>query len=220
MPISRKSLLCILLLVASLAGLAAESMGLQFLQSLAVPGLSQIRSGRGYGYGMLASELGIISTLLYLDAEQDLKTQDYFEYALKYAHIQNRDYPDQYYRDLSRYDSSGFEAGGYNSQVRADAMQLYPNDPLAQQQYIDSNAYPDDYAWSWDSTPNRSAYSKIRVQTQNLRDYGKMALGVLIVNHLISGIDVLRYNAAERRRSQVYLDIRGNTPLLNLCVEW
>lgn len=213
--------LCLLLLLLGVThtSLSAESKGLAFLQSLAVPGLNQIRSHRNYGYAMLSAEVGIISGLLYLGEERELKQQEYFEYAYQHAHIQPRSYPDQYFRDLSRYNSSGFEAGGYNAQVRETAMQMYPNDTVQQQLYIDANAYPADYAWAWDSTEYRSAYSKVRVQAQDLRDYSKLALGVLIVNHLISGIDALRYNSS-KVKTHTYLDLQNGHPRLNLCLEW
>lgn len=207
----------LILIISSL--LAAESKGWQLVQSLAVPGLSQVRSGRNYGYAMLAGEVGIISTLLYLGAEKDLKIQEYYEYAMKYAHIQPGDYADQYWRDLSRYSSSGYDAGGYNAGVLQDAIQLHPNDPALQQTYIDEHIYPDDYAWNWDSADNRADYSKIRIHTQDLRDYASMVTGVLIVNHLISGIDVMRMISA-KSRSQVYMDIKDRSPMLMLNVQW
>ncbi|MBW6513381.1 MAG: hypothetical protein K0B87_01330 [Candidatus Syntrophosphaera sp.] len=207
----------LILVISSL--LAAESKGWQLVQSLAVPGLSQVRAGRNYGYAMLAAEAGIISTLLYLNAEKVLKTQEYYEYALKYAHIQPGDYPDQYWRDLSRYSSSGYDAGGYNAGVLQDAVQLYPNDPVLQQAYIDANIYTDAYAWNWDSVDNRAAYSKVRIRTQDLRDYASMTVGVLIVNHLISGIDVLRF-VSEKSGSQVYMDVKDKSPMLMLKVDW
>lgn len=212
-----KLIVITLLLIILSVSLTAESRGLKFLQSLAVPGLSQVRSGRDYGYAMLAAEAGIISGIFFLNAEENLKAQEYYEYALKFAHIQPGDYPDQFFRDLSRYDSSGFEAGGYNADVRQTAMQLYPDDPIAQQIYIDENIYPEDYAWNWDSSESRGSYSEIRIQTQDLRDYASMAIGVLIVNHLISGIDAL---LQKPDNSQVYLDIKDRNPMLMLSLEW
>jgi hypothetical protein len=214
-----KRLIPLLLLLAAVTILPAENKGWKFLQSIAVPGLSQIRDGRHYGYAMLTSEVGIISSMLYLNTEEKLKTQEYYEYAIKYAHIGVGEYPDQYFRDLSRYSSSGYDAGGYNAQVRETAIQLFPYDTTSQQAYINEHAYTDGQSWNWDSVDNRSAYSKIRVQTQDLRDYSKLAVGVLIVNHLISGIDVLRL-ISESNRSQVYLDIKDKTPTVNLRVEW
>ncbi len=215
---TRYIFLPVLILILS-SSLAAESKGWQFVQSLAVPGLSQVRNGRNYGYAMLASEVGIISGLLFLNAEENLKAQEYYEYALKFAHIQPGDYANQYFRDLSRYDSSGFEAGGYNADVRQTAMQLYPDDPIAQQIYIDENIYPEDYAWNWDSSDHRGSYSEIRIQTQDLRDYGSIAIGILIVNHLISGLDVL-LQKPEDYKSRVYMEVKGKSPMLMLNLEW
>lgn len=219
MPAIMKKISVIAVILALAIGLGAESRGLRFLQSIAVPGLSQVRNGHGYGYAMLGAEAGIISTMLLLNAEKNLKMQEYHEYALKFAHISNESHPDQYYRDLSRYNSSGFEAGGYNAGVRQDAIALYPGDPAQQQAYIDANMYPDDLAWSWDSSQNRADYSKIRVRTQDLRDYGKMAVGVLIANHLISGVNAL-LSKQDIPESQVYFDIKGKSPMLMLNVQW
>lgn len=214
-----KRFLIIISIVLLTLTLSAQSKGLEFLKSLAVPGLSQVINGRAYGYGMMAAEVGIISGMFYINNERNLKARESYEFAIKNAHINPGTYSDQYFRNLSRFNSSGFEAGGYNARIRQTAMDLYPNDPVAQQQYIDTNAYGDDMAWNWDSPTLRGEYSKIRIKTQDLRDYGKIAVGVLILNHLVSGIDVLRY-FSETTRSQVYFDIQDQHPMLMLDVQW
>lgn len=219
MPAKIKYLVTLLLLLACGASLAAEGTGLQLVQSLVLPGLSQVRHGRNYGYGMLTAEAALISSLLYLNEEAQLKTQEYYEYALKYAHITPGDLADSYLRDLSKFNSSGYEAGGYNAWVRQEALRLFPQDPAQQQIYIDENIYLDDQAWNWDSVDNRGQYVQIRTEAQNMRDYRMLAVGVMIVNHLISGIDVLRYNAKDNK-AQVWLDIKDRRPMLMLGLEF
>lgn len=219
MPAKIKYLVTLLLLLACGAILAAEGTGLQLVQSLVLPGLSQVRHGRNYGYGMLTAEAALISSLLYLNEEAQLKTQEYYEYALKYAHITPGDHADSYLRDLSKFNSSGYEAGGYNAWVRQEALRLFPQDPAQQQIYIDENIYLDDQAWNWDSVDNRGQYVQIRTEAQNMRDYRMLAVGVMIVNHLISGIDVLRYNAKDNK-AQVWLDIKDRRPMLMLGLEF
>jgi len=209
----------LLVLLVLVSAMPAKSKGFEMLKSLAIPGFAQVTNGRSYGYAMMASEAGIISSMIYFNNEEKLKAREAYEYALKYAHINPGDYPDQYFRTLSRYNSSGFDAGGYNNEVRETAMQLYPGDPAAQQQYIDANAIPDDQAWNWDSTDIRGRYSKIRIQSQDMRDYGSIAVGVLILNHLVSGVDVLRF-FTEKARSQVYFDYRDHNPMLMLNIQW
>lgn len=199
------------------AGLSAQSKGGQFLKSLIVPGLSQVSEGRDYGYAMMLSEISIISGMVYLNSEERLKARESYEFALRYAHIRPGSYNESYFRDLSRYNSGGFDADGYNAKVRRDAMSLYPNNPVAQQQYIESNAYPEEMYWAWESPDLRAQYSKIRIKTQDLRDFGQIAVGVLILNHLISGIDVLRYHS-EDRRSQISVGLKGKQPILNISV--
>ena len=49
MPAKIKYLVTLLLLLAFGTTLMAESTGLQLVQSLVLPGLSQIRHGRNYG---------------------------------------------------------------------------------------------------------------------------------------------------------------------------
>ncbi|OQB07640.1 MAG: hypothetical protein BWY18_00261 [Candidatus Cloacimonetes bacterium ADurb.Bin211] len=220
MPNKSKLTISIIILILLLTvSLAAESRGLKVLKSMVVPGLTQIQDGRNYGYAMLSAEAGIISTLFYFNAEEDLRAQKYYEYAIKFAHIEPGKYDDQYFRNLSRYNSSGFEAGGYNAKIREEAIQLYPNDPIQQQIYIDEHCYPDEYSWNWDSLEHRRNYSKLRIQTRDLQNYGKLTMGVLIVNHIISGIDALRYTS-QKPNPQVYLDIKDNQPILMFTYKW
>lgn len=210
----KRLLIFLLMLILSFA-LFAQNRGLMFLGSLAVPGLSQISQGKDYGYVMLASEAAIISGMLYLNSEEKIAQREAYEFAIKYAHIEPGNYPQSYFRNLSRFNSGGFEADGYNAKILKEAMAQYPDDPVKQQEYINQNAYPEDIYWSWDSTSKRAAYSKIRIKASDMRDYSSAAVGVLILNHLISGIDVLRLTAANKR-SQMYMSLKGKNPLLNV----
>jgi len=205
----------ILLLLTLSCGLFAQPRGLMFLGSLAVPGLAQVSQGRSYGFAMLASEAAIIGGMMYANNEEKLAQREAYEFALKYAHIQPGAYSQVYFRDLSRFNSGGFEADGYNTKILKQAMELYPDDPDKQQEYLSEHAYPEELYWLWDSTAQRAAYSKIRIRASKMRDYSKAAVGVLIVNHIVSGIDALRISSPSKR-SQMYMSLRGKDPLLNI----
>lgn len=215
----KKNTIFLLLLIAISVGLSAQNRGVSFLKSAALPGLAQVSDGKSYGYAMMASEVAIIGSLLYFRNEEKLKNQEAYEYALKYAHISPGKHPQSYYLHLSRFNNGGFEADGYNTKIRKDAMSLYPHDPQMQQQYIDANAYPEDMYWSWESSSHRQSYSKIRASRRRMQDFGQIAVGTLLLNHLISSIDVLRYTS-EGRRAQVSMKMKGNTPLINLGVKF
>lgn len=190
-----------------------------FLKSVLVPGWGQLTQGNASGYAMLTAEAMFWSAKFYTDSEQTLRDRDSYEYALKYAHINPGKYSDQYYRDLTIYASSGYDAGGYNAMVRSKALEDYPYDPQLQQQYINENIYPNDLAWQWDSVQNKKKFSTKRKEILELQDQTKIITGLLIANHLVSGIDMLR----QRKRWHNATPSFGyykDTPTLNLMLNF
>jgi hypothetical protein len=212
-----KRFVMLLLCLAAVGGLWAQ--GKDFLFSLAVPGYSQISSGKNYGYAMLAAEAALIGTSYYLNSEANLLRDESYTYALKFAHITPGEYDTYFLKNLGKYNGSGFEADGYNATIRRDAQILYPDDPVAQQEYIDNHAYGDEHYWRWESASNRKDYNRMRNDALDLESYGKLVVGVIILNHLASGIDVLRSHAQERR-TQLSVDIRYNVPILKLSLKF
>jgi len=209
------TIICVLLAFA----LMADSRGWTIVQSLALPGLGQVRNDRSYGYAMLGAEVGVIGSMFFLSSERNLKDRESYDYALKYANLQPGSYPESFFFDLTKYYSSDFTTGGYNEMVRQEALRLYPTDPVAQQAYIDANGYDEDHYWKWESPANRSEYASMRHQMQNLQDYGKIAVGVLIVNHIISGMDALIFTRPVHK-PQAWLKVDNDTPLLMLSMEF
>ena len=49
----------------------------------------------------------------------------------------------------------------------------------------------DDYDWDWDSENNRKEYDKMRIISGVAKKYSKFAVGAMIVNRVVSMIDVL-----------------------------
>jgi len=214
-----KHLSLVLFALISVFPLAAQSRGVVFLRSLAVPGLSQVIDGRDYGYAMMTSEALIIGSMYFMTNESKVLKQDSYEYAIKFAHLNPGSYNSDFYNNLAKYESSGYDAGGYNAWVRKTAMEQFPYDPILQQEYIDTYSYGDDQYWAWDASTHRSEYNKLRNRSQDFKDYAMVATGVLILNHLVSGIDALRYNA-QANRSHVSFGLKDKTPLLQLSYTW
>jgi hypothetical protein len=189
------------------------------VKSILIPGWGQLSQGKSYGYVMLTSETLFWSTYFYSQTEQTLKDRASYEYALKFAHVNPGDYSSQYYRDLSKYNSSGFDAGGYNAMVRQTAIELFQYDPVAQQAYIDDNKYPDEMSWNWDSYTLRKKYSTQRKEILDLKDQAQVFTGLLIANHIISGIDMLRQR---KHWNNVHPSIQyyKDTPILHLNIEF
>ncbi len=208
-----KRIIIIIVIVLSVFSLFAQSKGSLFLKSLILPGWGQVSSGKNYGYSMMAAEVAILSSMYYFNNEYDLKKQEAYEYAVKYADVLPGSYSDNYFAHLSRYNSSGFEAGGYNAMIREQAMITYPNQPDMQQQYINANIYGDDMSWSWQSDSNRRIFGNIRGDMNKNKDYTRIVIGVTILNHFVSAIDILRLDA-ERKRSKLHFGIKDDSPML------
>lgn len=207
-----KHFIILLLILLAILPVLGQNRAGAFVLSAALPGSFQISQGNNYGYAMLGAEVGLWGTLFYLSNEQKLSQAEYLDYAIRYAHINPGEYSQDYYSHLSRYSSSGFEAGGYNAMIRQQARDIYPDDAAAQQQYIDANIYSEDLSWQWESLANRREYNKIRIYNKNLKDYSKIATGVLVLNHLISTIDFLRYPLGEN--SKVSFGFNGDKTML------
>lgn len=209
----------ILLISVMLCAVLSAKTSASVLKAMVLPGWPLAASGKNYGYVMLTAEAGIIGTLYYLNTESKALKQDSYEYAIKFAHLNPGSYNTDFFNNLARYESSGFDAGGYNAWVLKTAMEMYPYDPVQQQDYIDANSYGDERYWTWDSPANRSQYNKLRNRSQDYKDYAMVAGGVLILNHLVSTVDMLRTNA-EKRRSHLSFDLQDKTPVLKLSYHW
>ena len=191
-----------------------------FIKSALIPGWGQVSLNHPYGYGMMTSEVLLWSGYLYNKNEQDLKDNASYDYAIKYSHINPAHYSAQYYRDLTKYDSSGFSAGGYNAMIRQQAIQLYPSDPTAQQEYINANAYSEEMSWSWDSYQLRKKYSTMRKDLLELKDQAQLFTGLLIANHIISGVDMLRQRKHWGDNVHTSVQYYRNSPALFMNVDF
>lgn len=210
----------IALIILGSLSLPAKIMTINpFLKSALIPGWGQLSLGSNYGYAMLTSETLFWSTYLYNKNEQTLKTNNSYDYALRFAHINPGKYSSEYYRDMTKFNSSGFDAGGFNAFVRQTAIELYQYDPVAQQAYIDENKYSDELNWAWDSTQHRAKYSGMRKDILELKDQAQIFTGLIIANHVISGIDMLRQR---KKWNNVHSSIQyyRKTPTLNVNIEF
>lgn len=219
MATSFKRIILICLTLTLTLPLLADSYSFSPLKSAMLPGWGQISNGHKAGYIHLGLEVAFISSLIYFTNEADLKNKQSINYAIKFAHIPTTNQADSYYKTIGRYNSSYYEAGGYNQDVLNDAIASFPGDPIAQQEYINENAIPDNQNWRWDSKDNRYKYNNLRQDYFLNQDYTTIATGVLVANHIFSFIDMLiRYkNRDIADRYSLYSSINKEmTPMLNL----
>ncbi|MCF7919188.1 MAG: hypothetical protein K9N06_04685 [Candidatus Cloacimonetes bacterium] len=218
MRINSKAITIIIVLTFFFALQAEDNIrpGLNFLKSAAVPGWGQLSLQKTYGLGFLAVEAGFWTMNFYYNSESDNKAEASIKYATKYGNIDPAgDYSYQFYEDMRYYICSGFSDGGYNAHIAQIAIGLYPDDPAAQQEYIDAHAYDEEHYWSWETSNNKREYSVYRKRIEEYSDYLKVLGGAIAANHIISAFDALRLsNKLKRVRFGVDFNSE-NTPLLS-----
>jgi hypothetical protein len=90
-----------------------------------------------------------------------------------------------YYRALEQYDN----ADQYNEGVRADARDVYPDDPEGQHAYYESHGYFGAKAWNWSSDSARYRYWGTRRSGRDAALNAQFAVGALVLNRLASLVD-------------------------------
>ena len=188
-----------------------------FFRSLLIPGWGELSQRNYSGYVFLTSELLMWFSRYYYLEEADLKEKASFNYAVKFANIDpNQDYSNEYFSHLKKYDSSGYETGGYNAHIVELAKNLYPDDLEAQTEYINANAYSDEYFWQWDDDAKQHEYAILRKRIIQYNDYAKTLVGAILVNHLISAINSMRINS-KLKRLRAGIEFNSNmNPIISL----
>ncbi|MDP8209364.1 MAG: hypothetical protein RAO94_10540 [Candidatus Stygibacter australis] len=195
MNINFKIIIVVILIFISVSIQADGTInpGVNFLKSAVVPGWGQLSLDKNYGYGFLLAEASFWTMRFYYLQETDNNAQASYNYARQFADVDPQGhFPNQFYEDMRNYSSSGYNTGGYNAHIVADAVDQYPDDPLAQQAYIEANVYDEAHYWNWSSDYNQSEYSDYRRNIDLYKDYLKLVGGVIAANHIIGAIDALR----------------------------
>jgi hypothetical protein len=91
----------------------------------------------------------------------------------------------RYYKALEQYDNSD----EYNEGVRADARDIYPDDPQRQHDYYLSQGYFGAQAWNWSSDSARYDYWETRKSGRAAALRAQFAVGALLLNRLASVVD-------------------------------
>ncbi len=100
----------------------------------------------------------------------------------------------QYFDALEDYLSSD----DYNLEVERNASYFYPDDPQAQQAYIEANSYTGDDAWQWDTLSNRTLYWERRMAARENYRRASFMPGFAIINRIVSVIDVMVFSEEEK----------------------
>jgi len=193
---------------------------LRALRSAIIPGWGELSMGHNSGYIFLASEVALWSSRVYMQQESDLMMRRSRQFAYNQANLRSHDDIDErVWTLMQRFDSSGFEVGGYMASVVAEAMERHPNNPQEQTRFILERQLDEGVHWDWGSRETRSEFRRMIRDSGHFDDYTLAVGGVIIVNHIISFFNAMRIANAQNASNnvQIYTNVdRDMTRWVNL----
>ncbi|PID27786.1 MAG: hypothetical protein CSB55_07665 [Candidatus Cloacimonadota bacterium] len=161
------------------------------MQSLIFPGWGQLANDNNTGYAFILSEILLVSSYYYCSEEADIMSDKAYHCAIANAHIKPGNYDEKFFKDIAQYDHYGMTSGGYNESVVLKADSNPHLSPEEKEAYINEHIYSDEFAWNWNSEEDRREYKIYRKDSGLYEDNVKVITGVILANHLISGIHAL-----------------------------
>ncbi len=153
------------------------SRGKAFLLSFLVPGLGEYYAGSNkMAKIFLGTEVALWTTYFGLRMYGNWREDDYKNFAIAHAHINPAGKDHDYFVNIEHFD----DIGAYNQKKlqQRNINALYPENK--------------EYSWKWDSKKNRLKYEQLRMSSDRAFSSSVLVIGVVVLNHLISGIDAMR----------------------------
>ncbi len=176
------------------------------MKSLLLPGWGEISMGQqSRGQKLLGADVMLWLTVFHGKNLHSQYESDYRAFATEHAGVDwtHADY--LYAVDISYHDDlQTFNAKKARS--RSLEIELAANGDLIRE--YGHAMYPEngDFDWQWDSSTNRKEYNDLRIASGNWNKYANFAIAGLIVNRVVSVIDV------------IYLQRTGNKTAINTQV--
>ena len=156
------------------------------LMSLILPGSGEWVMGHHTAAKILfLSEAALWAGFLGSKAYTGVLERDFHAFAALHAAVDAQGKDDQYWIDVGNA-SNIFE---FNQRriVQRNLEATYPE--------------TDTYFWQWDSEENRLQYSKLRSQHQTWERRTTLIIAGVVLNHLVSAIDIVRLIHKDRKQS-------------------
>jgi hypothetical protein len=119
----------------------------------------------------------------------------------------------RYYRALERYSNADL----YNEDVRRDARDAYPDDPVRQHEYYQAQGYFGAQAWNWSSDSSRFDFWATRKSGRTAALRAQFAAGALLLNRLVSIVDCAFFCKEPQARSRVEFQPGETEPGIKVC---
>jgi hypothetical protein len=155
------------------------------LYSLIIPGAGQWGMGeRNRAKFFFGAEVLLWMGYFGTNAYADVIQKNYLSYAAVHANANHQDKSEQYWIDIGSADN----LYAFNEQQlrNRNLKAVYPESEL--------------YYWQWDSRNNQGYYNNLRVQEHDWERRATFIVGALILNRIVSVIDVIRLIHKEKKQ--------------------
>ncbi|MDD3632961.1 MAG: hypothetical protein PHY63_06505 [Candidatus Cloacimonetes bacterium] len=208
------------LLILSIVPLAALPKLSYSAASAILPGTGELALGKTTrGAIMLSTDILVWTSFFALEKEKDNLTDTYKQYAVVYAGAKSG-MPESYYQNLQNYISSD-DFNRYEELFARNYYLIYSYNPEGYEEYILANTYSDEESWSWQNQTYQDHYKKLRRRTQKAKIYQNLSIGALVLNRVVSVIDVSLINKKTNRPLSIYFTPTSNNGLMfNVQLEY
>ena len=208
------------LIILSIVPLAALPKLSYSAASAILPGTGELALGKTTrGAIMLSTDILVWSSFFALEKEKDNLTDTYKQYAVVYAGARSG-MPESYYQNLQNYISSD-DFNRYEELFARNYYLIYSYNPEGYEEYILANTYSDEESWSWQNQTYQDHYKKLRRRTQKAKIYQNLSIGALVLNRVVSVIDVSLINKKTNRPLSIYFTPTSNNGLMfNVQLEY
>ena len=152
---------------------------------MAIPGYHLISSKNPRGYIYAANEIFLISYY----GVKAYEARNIFNYCRTFAYENAGVLLPPTYDQIWRTVESDLSYDEYIEYLYREARQIYPDNPVKQDEYVNSRK-PEAY-WKWRDTQSYLQFQKFLKRYRELGGLKTMVLGLVILNHMASGVDYL-----------------------------
>jgi hypothetical protein len=172
--------------------------------SLLLPGAGELYLGhKGRATGFFVTEGAIWAHFAAWEIAGRLRKNDYIEQARLNAGVGIDSESDDYWRLVGTYvRSSGTGPDAYEESLRRDARLEFPDDPAAQDAWVDERLPTGNRAWDWSNGSLQESYVATRQNASRAFNRAKFSFALAILNRIASAIDTQILHRSDSRSRQ------------------
>jgi len=162
-----------------------KSIPKAMMYSIMVPGWGDIYAGnKGTGKLLLGAEIAIWFAYFGFQYYGNIQKKDYMQYAHSNANSNLARKNEEYYDAVEVYRTSD----DYNTYIREEARDLYPDNPELQNKYFEENGYFGENEWQWNANESFMKYRHLRVTARETFQKAVFMTGFAILNRFCAAV--------------------------------